>query len=169
MYVKSVVWLRTAAGISHEQFSKWNPYINDKRSNLWMDYFVCVHVPGAETTPPGPKPTDDGHSPIQPGIAKNCDKYHKIVAGDQCDAIESNKITHEQFRKWNPAIDGKCSNLLLDYYVCVHVPGAPSTHGPQPQMSNLAELQEVPQGRWNPTVDAKCSNLWAGYYVCVGV
>lgn len=81
---------------------------------MWLDYYVCVHVPGATTTAPGPKPTDDGHSPTQPGIAKNCDKYHKIVSGDQCDAIESqNKITHEQFLKWNPAIDSSMSHLSI--------------------------------------------------------
>ncbi|KAL3954153.1 hypothetical protein ACCO45_012109 [Purpureocillium lilacinum] len=184
--------IEAKAGISHAQFAKWNPYINGKCSNLWLDYYVCVHVPGATTTAPGPKPTDDGHSPTQPGIAKNCDKYHKIVSGDQCDAIESqNKITHEQFLKWNPAIDSNCSNLLIDFYVCVHVPGAPVTGGPQPQMPNLdpkcKKYHKVGDGegcyeinknagitldqfrKWNPTVDARCSNLWAGYYVCVGV
>lgn len=118
----------SGAGISHKQFSKWNPYIDDSMSllphhrsivtefpnnlctecsNLWLDYYVCVHVPGAK------KPSDDGHTPTQHGIAKNCDEYHKIVAGDQCDSIESdNKITHEQFLKWNPAINSGTAHIL---------------------------------------------------------
>ncbi|CAG8890309.1 unnamed protein product [Penicillium egyptiacum] len=179
------------AGISHQQFSEWNPYINDKCSNLWLDYYVCVHVPGTTTTPPVSKPTDDGHSPTQSGIAKNCDKYHRVVANDQCDSIEtSNSITHAQFREWNPAIDAKCSNLLHDYYVCVHVPGAPTADGPTPQMPDIvsnckryhkvnnegcydieqsAGISHAQFRKWNPTVDASCSNLWAGYYVCIGV
>ncbi|OGE58531.1 hypothetical protein PENARI_c001G09168 [Penicillium arizonense] len=98
------------ASISQAQFSKWNPYINDKCSNLWLDYYVCTHVPGAET----------------------------VVSRDQCDTIEANnQITDKQFRSWNPAIDDKCSNLVLDLFVCVHVPNASSTHGPTPQMPSL--------------------------------
>lgn len=72
-------------------------------TNLLKDFYVCVHVPGAETNPP-----DDGHSPTQDGIAKDCDKYHKVASGDQCDKIEDKyRITHEQFSKWNPAINSR--------------------------------------------------------------
>lgn len=83
-------------------------------SNLLLDYYVCIHVPGAETTSPVPKPTDNGHFPTQSGIAKDCDKYHKIVTGDQCYAIESNnQITHEQFRNWNPAVDASTFHIPI--------------------------------------------------------
>lgn len=80
---------------------------------------------------------------------------------------------------------------MLDYYVCVHIPGAPSNQGPKPQMPGLDQsckkYHKVGDGegcfainkdagitlaqfrKWNPTVDASCSNLWAGYYVCTGV
>ncbi|KAL2699115.1 hypothetical protein AAEP93_010503 [Penicillium crustosum] len=27
------------SGITHSQFLKWNPYINEKRTNIWPDYF----------------------------------------------------------------------------------------------------------------------------------
>ena len=75
-------------------------------SNIWLDYYVCIHVPGATTTSAAPTPTDDGKTPTQTGIAKNCDKFHKVVSGDQCDSIQTEyKITHEQFINWNPAID----------------------------------------------------------------
>ena len=71
-----------------------------------MDYYVCIHVPGATTTSSAPKPTDDDKPPTQTGIAKTCDKFHKVVSGDQCDSIESEyKITHKQFKEWNAAID----------------------------------------------------------------
>ncbi|CAI7592359.1 unnamed protein product [Penicillium pancosmium] len=185
--------IEASAGITHSQFSEWNPYINDKCSNIWLDYYVCIHVPGATTTSAAPSPTDDGKPPTQSGIAANCDKFHKVSSGDQCDSIETEfKITHDQFIKWNPSISPGCTNLQLDYNVCVHVPGAVNTHGPTPQMPNLAsdckmyhkvtdgescpEIQKEAGGitlaqfrKWNPTVDTKCSNLWNGYYVCTGV
>ncbi|KAJ5131496.1 uncharacterized protein N7515_007535 [Penicillium bovifimosum] len=131
--------IEASAGITHSQFSKWNPYINDKCSNIWLDYYVCIHVPGATTTSAAPAPTDNGKPPTQTGIAKNCDKFHKVVSGDQCDSIQTKyKITHEQFISWNPAINSACTNLQLDYNVCVHIPGATNTHGPTPQMPNLS-------------------------------
>ncbi|KAJ6080161.1 hypothetical protein N7467_009914 [Penicillium canescens] len=70
-----------------------------------------------------PTTTSSGsdHKLTQPGIAKNCDKFHKVVDGDSCDAIvASARITHSQFSEWNPYINDKCSNIWLDYYVCIH-------------------------------------------------
>ncbi|RJE19225.1 LysM domain protein [Aspergillus sclerotialis] len=187
-------------GITGAQFSKWNPYIDDGCTNLWLDYYVCVHVPGAQTTGPGTTKPTEGPSPTQPGIAENCDEYHKVVSGDQCVTIESKyQISDSQFSKWNPYINDDCTNLWLDYYVCVHVPGAsttspqptPTPNGPRPQMPNITKdckkFHKVQSGegcyaieqennitpdqflKWNPYVDATCTNLWAGYYVCVGV
>lgn len=46
------------------------------------------------------------HDPTQPGLADNCDKFHKFADGDSCDAIEASAgITHAQFSKWNPYIN----------------------------------------------------------------
>jgi hypothetical protein len=48
----------------------------------------------------------DAPSPTQAGIDANCDKYHKVTSGDQCDTIESQYgITHADFSAWNPSID----------------------------------------------------------------
>ncbi|KOS19721.1 hypothetical protein ESCO_001355 [Escovopsis weberi] len=69
-----------------------------------------------------PAPTSNTPSPTQPGIADNCDKYHKVVSGDGCGAIEAQYgISNDQFSQWNPNIDSQCSNLWVDYYVCVGV------------------------------------------------
>ncbi|KAJ5201775.1 uncharacterized protein N7498_006438 [Penicillium cinerascens] len=145
------------------------------------------------TEAPSTTSSASNHEPTQPGLSENCDKFHKVSSGDQCDSIETEfKITHDQSIKWNPSINPGCTNLQLDYNVCVHVPGAVNTHGPTPQMPNLTsdckkyhkvtdgescpEVQKEAGGitlaqfrKWNPTVDAKCSNLWNGYYVCTGV
>jgi LysM repeat protein len=46
------------------------------------------------------------HDPTQPGLTENCDKFHRVVDGDSCDAIEAAAgITHSQFSKWNPYIN----------------------------------------------------------------
>ncbi|KAG2016846.1 hypothetical protein GB937_006048 [Aspergillus fischeri] len=139
------------------------------------------------------------YQPTQPGLAANCDKFHLVASGDQCDTIEAKYgITDAQFKAWNPSINAQCTNLWLDYYVCVHVPGAtmisppqPTPTGPEPQMpgivSNCAKFYQVKSGdscwsidnaagitlaqfrSWNTQIDENCTNLWVDYYVCIGV
>ncbi|KAL4756851.1 LysM peptidoglycan-binding domain-containing protein [Aspergillus foveolatus] len=128
-----------------------------------------------------------------PGLASDCDKFHKVASGDQCDTIEAiYGITTAQFSSWNPYINDNCSNLWLGYYaartfdcyVCVHVASEPQ----MPEItSDCKTYHKVQDGegcwaidsaysitldqfrKWNPTIDASCSNFWVDYYVCVGV
>ncbi|KAF3484341.1 uncharacterized protein GIQ15_03665 [Arthroderma uncinatum] len=89
----------------------------------------------------------DPHSPTQPGLVKDCDKFHLVVSSDSCYTIEVKYgVSAAQFTTWNPSINAECSNLWLDYYVYVHVPGAITSvpmptltpTGPQPQMPSIA-------------------------------
>ncbi|CAI7645618.1 unnamed protein product [Penicillium pancosmium] len=110
-------------GISEAQFKSWNSQVDAKCSNLWLDYYVYVHVPGATTTS-APQPTAEpsGPTPQMPGIVSKCKKYHLIEDGDGCYSINTAaKITLAQFRTWNTQVDASCSNLWLGYYVCVGV------------------------------------------------
>ncbi|GAB1211057.1 hypothetical protein ATERTT37_000169 [Aspergillus terreus] len=121
-----------AYGISTAQLLSWNTEIDDNCSNLWLGYYICVHVPGATTTAPGtPEPTDgsgSGPVPQLPGIVDNCDEFYKVTSGDTCDSItKAYGISTAQFKSWNTGVDDSCTNLWLDYYVCVHVPGATTT------------------------------------------
>lgn len=85
-------------------------------SNLLLDYYYCVHVPGAQPPP------SSGPQPQMPGTTKDCKKYHKTQSGKGCYDIEQQyHITFDQLRRWNPAINAQCSNLYADYYVCVGV------------------------------------------------
>ncbi|OGM49704.1 putative muramidase [Aspergillus bombycis] len=113
-------------GITDAQFKAWNPSINPACTNLWLDYYVCVHVPDTTTTitttskPPGP--TDTPPEPRMPGIVDNCKKFYLVKAGDDCYSIDTAAgITFAQFRSWNTMIDAACSNLWVDYYVCIGV------------------------------------------------
>lgn len=65
-----------------------------------------------------PTSTSSGsdHEPTQPGLAKNCDKFHKVVDGDSCDAIvASTEITYSQFSEWNPYIN---DSMFLPFGLC---------------------------------------------------
>ncbi|KAF7554689.1 hypothetical protein G7Z17_g2696 [Cylindrodendrum hubeiense] len=129
--------IAAAYSISVAQFKTWNTYIDDNCSNLWLDYYVCVHTPGASTTTSTTKTSTTttstttsatSYSPTMPGLISTCDGFYKVSSGDLCDTIASKySITVAQFKTWNTYIDDNCSNLWLDYYVCVHVPGATTT------------------------------------------
>lgn len=46
------------------------------------------------------------YEPTQPGVPANCDKFHLVASGDQCDTIEAKYgITDAQFKAWNPDVD----------------------------------------------------------------
>ncbi|KAI3011152.1 hypothetical protein CBS147346_1353 [Aspergillus niger] len=107
-----------AYGITTAQLLSWNNEINDSCSNLWLDYYICIHVPGTTTTIPAtPKPTEDpgsGPTPQMPGIVDSCDEYYKISSGDNCDTIsKSYDISTAQFKSWNAEVNDSTSPSLF--------------------------------------------------------
>lgn len=112
---------------------KWNPAVGSDCTSLWVGYYVCVGVPGTPTTlttttkatttaPTGPTPT-------QSGITSKCTNYYLVSSGDTCANIVSKYGTFSlsDFYSWNPAVGSDCSGLWTGYYVCVGVPGTPTT------------------------------------------
>ncbi|KAH2931753.1 hypothetical protein KXW45_005754 [Aspergillus fumigatus] len=74
------------------------------------------------TPPPPPQPTSSGLEPQMPGIVSNYAKFYQVKSGDSCWSIENAAgITLAQFRSWNTQIDESCTNLWVDYYVCIGV------------------------------------------------
>ncbi|KAL4907338.1 hypothetical protein BDW74DRAFT_176115 [Aspergillus multicolor] len=113
-------------GITTAQLLSWNTEINADCTNLWPDYYICVHAPGTSTTtaPTTPEPTEDPTAPTPqlPGSISTFKAFHLIKSGDSCWSIYTEAgITLAQLRQWNPHIDAACSNLWLGYYVCVGV------------------------------------------------
>ncbi|KAI0168254.1 LysM domain protein [Pestalotiopsis sp. NC0098] len=106
-------------GVSTAQFLSWNSEVNNECTNLWLGYYVCVHVAGATTTP-APAPT--GPTPQMPGIIAGCKSFHLVQSGDSCWSIYTAAgISFDQFLAWNTAVDSGCSNLWLGYYVCTGI------------------------------------------------
>ncbi|EDP47822.1 conserved hypothetical protein [Aspergillus fumigatus A1163] len=63
-----------------------------------------------------------GLEPQMPGIVSNYAKFYQVKSGDSCWSIENAAgITLAQFRSWNTQIDESCTNLWVDYYVCIGV------------------------------------------------
>ncbi|KAM5349378.1 hypothetical protein ACJ41O_005883 [Fusarium nematophilum] len=121
----------TFGTFSFDTFFKWNPAVGKDCSGIWAGYYYCVGVPGTPTGKPSatsPKPTATGGvetpSPIQDGIAKNCNKWHPVAKTTTCSSIENYyKLPFAQFLKWNPAVEKDCSGLWAGYWVCVSVEG----------------------------------------------
>ncbi|KAK4210693.1 hypothetical protein QBC37DRAFT_442589 [Rhypophila decipiens] len=114
--------------ITVAQFHSWNTFVDSTCGNLWRDYNVCVHIPGAAlppttTTSTKPaEPTNTGPQPQMPGLVANCKKFHKVIEGDGCEALaKANNITLKQFMSYNTFVDSTCGNLWRDYYVCTGV------------------------------------------------
>lgn len=89
-------------------------------TNLWLDYYICIHVPTTTTTTQ-PTPTSDP-SPKMPGIVTNCKAFYEVTSGDTCYSIaRAHGISFDQLRAWNTALDSGCTNLWLGYYICVGI------------------------------------------------
>ncbi|KAL4934338.1 LysM peptidoglycan-binding domain-containing protein [Aspergillus undulatus] len=120
-------------GITDEEFKEWNPAIDASCSNLWLDYYICVGVSDDATstttttststsTTSGPEPTATPPEPLIPGIVESCQTFYQVQPGDSCYSITmAAGITTAQFREWNTGINAGCTNLWLDYYVCIGV------------------------------------------------
>ncbi|KAF5560717.1 hypothetical protein FNAPI_4093 [Fusarium napiforme] len=114
-----------------DTFFKWNPAVGKDCSGIWANYYYCVGIPGTATVKPSatsPKPTATGGvetpSPIQEGIAKNCNKFHQVAKSTTCSLIESYyNLPFAQFLAWNPAVGKDCSGLWANYWVCISVEG----------------------------------------------
>lgn len=125
-------------GITFANFFAWNPEVKSDCGGLWANVNVCVGVigftPSITTAPATTTTAGNGiatPTPIQPGMVSNCDAFHKVVSGDQCDALAARYgVTRAQLTTWNPEIGSGCNSMWLDYYICVSIIGvnpAPST------------------------------------------
>ncbi|KAL0937964.1 LysM domain-containing protein [Colletotrichum truncatum] len=108
-------------GITFEQFLAWNPSVGSECKTLWVGVNVCVGIIGFEPTPTEPPNGIATPQPIQPGLVKNCHKFHLVQGGELCGSVLNRYgITLQHFTSWNPAVGSPCS-LWADTHVCVGV------------------------------------------------
>ncbi|KAL4737494.1 hypothetical protein BDV11DRAFT_191680 [Aspergillus similis] len=66
-----------------------------------------------------------------PGTASNCNRFHLVVDGDQCDSLASAyDISLDDFYTWNPGVGDECRTLKTEYYVCIGVSSNGTTTAP---------------------------------------
>ncbi|KAI4184895.1 MAG: hypothetical protein L6R41_004448 [Letrouitia leprolyta] len=108
-----------------QDFYSWNPSVGSNCETLFAGYYVCVGIPGTPTAPPtttsaGATP---GPSPTQSGLISTCKSFYKVKDGDECGKIVSSYGTFSLA----DFIGTNCGSLFVGYYVCVGVPGTPTT------------------------------------------
>ncbi|KAK6358806.1 hypothetical protein TWF730_008125 [Orbilia blumenaviensis] len=119
-------------GITVVDLYKWNPAIESDCRGLWAKTYVCVAVKGwvpptttktsstttKTTTTPGNginTPT-----PTQAGMVGNCNKFYFVKSGDGCATVASSAgIPLAKLYEWNPALNGDCTGLWPDVYICI--------------------------------------------------
>ncbi|KAM7214826.1 hypothetical protein V8F06_009816 [Rhypophila decipiens] len=123
-------------GVSLAQLASWNPAIGSQCTGMWLNTHLCVGVVGSTTTAkPTTTSTKAGNgiatpTPTEANMVGNCDRFHKVFAGDQCGNIATKYgIPIASFYSWNPAVGNTCASLWADTYVCVRTIGfvAPKT------------------------------------------
>lgn len=114
--------------ISMDDFVRWNPTVRSDCTGLQADVNVCVRLIGAMTTTAKPTTTTSAGNgiqtsqPTQPGMVKNCKRFHYVAEGVLCSQITSfNKITLADFAKWNTGVGSDYRSMWAKTYVCVGV------------------------------------------------
>ncbi|KAJ4192339.1 hypothetical protein NW759_016646, partial [Fusarium solani] len=88
-------------------FLSWNPSVGKDYMALLVNYYVYAPANSIQTP-----------SPIQNGIVKNYEKFHKIISTTTCTSIKSYyNLPLATFLSWNPAIGKDYTSLLVNYYV----------------------------------------------------
>ncbi|KAF2004070.1 carbohydrate-binding module family 50 protein [Amniculicola lignicola CBS 123094] len=183
-----------------ECISSWDPYCLPaitgsalpSPTNIASSCYptITTLIPDGFVTPP---------KPTQSGASINCNKWHVVAAGDSCTGIESKyKITHANFRLWNPAVNAGCTNIITEMAYCVRIwvepvvtptatipaaPPGPTQSGASPTCTkwhldkqgdtcdSIATLYGILVSRFrqlNRGVNTACSNLVVGNAYCVG-
>ncbi|KAI1360466.1 carbohydrate-binding module family 50 protein [Xylaria arbuscula] len=125
-----------AYGIPLSNFYAWNPAVGSSCTTLIPGDYVCVGIIASSvttTTTTTKATTTSGNgvstpTPVQTGIATNCNRFYLVQSGDVCDTIVAQYgIALTNFYAWNPAVGSSCTKLIPGDYVCVGVIGSVAT------------------------------------------
>ncbi|KAL4936505.1 hypothetical protein BDV06DRAFT_216622 [Aspergillus oleicola] len=118
------------APVSVTQFLAWNPHLQGLCDRVNQVQRVCKGPPGGRYKATGVIAVPTGASeyyttaipaePTQTGTTESCGRYYKVSSGDTCNAIALRfGITFVDLQSLNTQIWDNCTNLWLDYDVCV--------------------------------------------------
>lgn len=120
-------------GITFAQFLAWNPAVGSECTTLFLGDFVCVDVigvtPSATTTTAAAATTTTTSNngittptPTQAGMVTDCDAFHLVVSGDDCDTIAASAgISLDEFLEWNSGVGSTCADLFLGTFACIGI------------------------------------------------
>jgi hypothetical protein len=85
------------------------------QQTFWLALSSILTVAVAQTSSP------DGA--VHPGQPENCNGWHTVVSGDDCQAVSQRYgISMSQFLEWNPAVSSDCiNNFWIDSSYCVRI------------------------------------------------
>lgn len=118
----------TANNITPAQLYDWNKVLGDNGANCGTQFqageYYCIGISGPTTT--SATSTKTTPSPVQSGIASNCNKYALPKSGEGCyDFATDNNITTDQLYTWNPILGTNGANCGTQFqageYYCVGI------------------------------------------------
>ncbi|KAK4441924.1 LysM domain-containing protein [Podospora aff. communis PSN243] len=149
-------------------FLELNPDVNnDCTTNFWGGYAYCVSISllPSSTAPASPSstiasttvPPTSPPGPTHTGSPPNCNAWHVVVAGQDCDVVPAvYGITRAQFLEWNTAIDTLCTtNFWVGYSYCVGL-------GPMP--SSFSGSSSMPASSVSSAPSSASSTWWNSTY-----
>ncbi|KAI8658069.1 hypothetical protein NCS57_01187500 [Fusarium keratoplasticum] len=122
--------------LEFDDFYRMNPSVKSDCTGLAVGTYYCIStnadgspplLEDEDTTTTSASATATGTdvvtpSPVQSGIASNCNDFYLVQAGDGCWAIAiDHGIELNDFYEWNPAVKNDCSGLQAKVYVCVGI------------------------------------------------
>jgi hypothetical protein len=140
---------------SQEQFFSWNPALKGNCDGLWLDYYYCV-VAG-DSLPPPPVETKRPTSVPQNQIS-TCTAWYQADGTETCEEISGmfGRFSKNDFVKWNPTVGTDCGGIVAGQYLCVGIPGTPTTRTAGAP-STTTFPSEVPT---QSGMVADCTELW---------
>lgn len=140
---------------SQEQFFSWNPALEGNCDGLWLNYYYCVAVGDSL---PAPATVTKRPSSIPQGQISTCTSWYDAGEDETCDEIVGmfGRFSKDDLVKWNPSVASSCAGLTEEQYLCVGVPGTPTTRTAAPP-STTAPPAEAPT---QSGMTANCKGLW---------
>ncbi|KAK5654287.1 hypothetical protein OQA88_7464 [Cercophora sp. LCS_1] len=119
--------------VTLNQFLSWNPNIQGSCHGVAPGQRICksapggtfvpptttIHAPGATGTPTYYTSATPAH-PTQAGTISECGEFYLVVAGDDCSTVILRfGLNFTQLQTYNTYLNIGCTNLWLDYDICV--------------------------------------------------